>query len=405
MGLLDICPMVYLPGALFALSTIYGALRARRAQARSQAQALEYRQRKFDLTKVARKNIVDLEPYRCARDDYSEGVLLDANENSIGPAVLTPSNHLVLNRYPDPLHLDVKEKFCRFRGGGIKKEQVFFGVGSDEAIDILFRIFCVPRKDNVLVTPPTYGMYKVCANVNEVTVKTVLLTKDFDVDVPSTLACLDENTKLLFLCSPGNPTSRVIPNSVVESILKVFTWGVVVVDEAYIDFAGTESACCLVNRYPNVVVLQTLSKAFGLAGIRLGMAIAQEPIIQLMNNVKAPYNINKLTIDIASKTFDDLSIFRSNVQILLKEREFLQEELRKFSAVEKIFPSQANYLLFRIAKAKEIYLAVADRGVVCRYRGTEPHCDSCLRVTVGTHEENLKFISLLKEVAGELGVR
>lgn len=219
------------------------------------------------------------------------------------------------DRYPDPLHYDLKEPIAQLRS--VKKEQIFLGVGSDEAIDILFRIFCNPRTDNVLVTPPTYGMYKVCAKINDVAVKSAPLTPEFDVDLPSTLASIDANTKLLFLCSPGNPTCKTIPNSVVEDILNVYKTGLVVVDEAYIDFSGTESACSLISKYPNVVVLQTLSKAFGLAGIRLGMAFAREDVIQLMNNIKAPYNINKLTAEVAANAFLNLDTYRKNVASIL----------------------------------------------------------------------------------------
>ena len=300
---------------------------------------------KFDLNEVARANILELEPYRCARDDYSDGVLLDANENSIGPAT-SGYEHLSLNRYPDPLHYDLKQQIAKLRG--VRKEQIFLGVGSDEAIDILFRIFCNPREDNALITPPTYGMYKVCAKVNDVAIKKCNLTPEFDVDVEATLATADNKTKLLFLCSPGNPTAKIIPNSVVENIANRFTTGIIVVDEAYIDFSGTESACCLIDKYPNVVVCQTFSKAFGLAGIRLGMAFGPENVIQLMNNVKAPYNVNSLTIEVAKKAYGDLSIFEANKEKILSERNFLMSELENFTAVKKIHTSDANFVLFEI---------------------------------------------------------
>ncbi len=307
-------------------------------------------------------------------------------------------------RYPDPLHYDLKEHIATFRG--IDKEEIFLGVGSDEAIDILFRIFCNPRQDNVLITPPTYGMYKVCAKVNDVAVKTAPLTPEFDVDIPSTLAAIDGNTKLLFLCSPGNPTSKVIPVAVVEGVLQQFQTGIVVVDEAYIDFAGENypSACCLIKKYPNVVVLQTLSKAFGLAGIRLGLAAARRDVIQLMNNVKAPYNVNKLTAEVAKTALEDRSLFEENVRQLLQERDWLNNQLRSLSMVKKVFHSDANFILFVIPKALEIYKIMADRGIVCRYRGTELHCTDCLRVTVGSRDENEKFMNLLQQVAQEVGV-
>jgi len=355
----------------------------------------------FNLTAVARANILELTPYRCARDDYSDGILLDANENSIGPAVAT-HGHLQLNRYPDPLHYNIKELFGNLRG--VRKEQIFFGVGSDEAIDILFRIFCNPRQDNAIITPPTYGMYKVCAKVNDVSVKTSPLTPTFEVNMESLISTIDPNTKLIFLCSPGNPTAKVIPNSVVEEILKVYTTGIVVVDEAYIDFSGTESACSLIDKYPNVVVLQTLSKAFGLAGIRLGMAMANENIIQLMNNIKAPYNINKLSAEVAINALSNLALYKSNITTILSERKFLLDAFASLSYIKKNHHTDANFILFVIPKAQVIYKTMADRGIVCRYRGTELHCDDCLRITVGTREENEKFLSLLQTVVTELQV-
>jgi len=247
-------------------------------------------------------------------------------------------------------------------------------------------------------------MYKVCAKINDVEVKVAPLTPSFDVDIAETLKSIDSKTKLLFICSPGNPTCKVIPNTIVEEILSNFHTGLVVVDEAYIDFSGTESACSLIAKYPNLVVLQTLSKAFGLAGIRLGMAFASEDVIQLMNNIKAPYNINKLTVEVALDAFSDLSKYREKIQNILVERDFLLQQLGNISAVKKIHHTDANFILFVIPKSKDIYKTMADRGIVCRYRGTETHCEDCLRVTVGTRDENEKFISLLINIIAELGV-
>ena len=265
----------------------------------------------------------------------------------------------------------MKEEIAKLRS--VKKEQIFLGVGSDEAIDILFRIFCNPREDNAVIAPPTYGMYKVCAKINDVQVKSAPLTTAFDVNIPALLAEIDDKTKLVFLCSPGNPTCKVIPNSVVEDVLASYNTGILVVDEAYIDFSGTESACSLIEKYPNVVVLQTMSKAFGLAGIRLGMAFASENIIQLMNNVKAPYNINKLTAEVAASAFQNLSVFRNNVTSILSERDFLLDGLRAMMPmIKKIHHTDANFILFVIPKAQEIYKIMADRGIVCRYRYVQP---------------------------------
>mmetsp|Transcript_32256 Transcript_32256/g.46537 ORF Transcript_32256/g.46537 Transcript_32256/m.46537 type:complete len:303 (+) Transcript_32256:119-1027(+) len=300
--------------------------------------------------------------------------------------------------------MNLKEKIALLRN--VKMEQIFFGVGSDEAIDIIIRIFCNPREDNILITPPTYGMYKVCAKVNDVFVKISPLTPAFELDLDSVLGNIDSLTKVVFICSPGNPTSKVIPNSVIESLLTSYKTGVVVVDEAYIDFSGTTSACSLIDKYPNLLVLQTLSKAFGLAGIRLGMAIANENLIQLMNNVKAPYNINKLTAEVALSAFDDLDLYRHNVQIILSERDYLMAELVKLVPilVKKIHPTDANFILFVVPRAQEIYKSMADNGVVCRYRGTEMHCTDCLRVTVGTRAENVKFLTLLVSTARSFGL-
>lgn len=248
-------------------------------------------------------------------------------------------------------------------------------------------------------------MYKVCAKVNDVTVKTCPLTPSFDIDMPSTLAAVDEFTKLVFICSPGNPTCKSIPNSVVEEFInKLTTNTIVVVDEAYIDFSSSESACILVNKYPNVVVMQTLSKAFGLAGIRLGMAIGNEDIIQLMNNVKAPYNINKLTVEVALSAYSDLSIYQDNINKILLERQYLLEKMSQLTIIKKIFHTDANFILFVIPCAQQIYKQMADDGIVCRYRGSELHCTDCLRVTVGTREENDKFLDLLVATAARFNV-
>jgi histidinol-phosphate aminotransferase len=303
--------------------------------------------------------------------------------------------------YPDPLHYDLKEQIAAFRQ--VRKTQIFLGVGSDEAIDLLIRIFCSPREDNIIITPPTYGMYKVCAKVNEVNVCIAPLTESFDVDIAAIQSAINEKSKLLFICSPGNPTSKAIPLQQIDQIAAMFP-GIVVVDEAYIDFSPVSSACSLLDKRPNVVVLQTLSKAFGLAGIRLGMAFASEEIIQLFNNVKAPYNVNKLTVEVAKSALSNLSLFYQNRDYLLAERDYLLASLQKLSIVKKVHVADANFILFVIPKALQVYKQMADRGVVCRYRGTEMHCEDCLRVTVGTREENDKFLSLLVEVAGELGV-
>lgn len=365
--------------------------------------------------KLARPNVLSLQPYRCARDDYESGILLDANENALGPASL-PSNSLdpydngmELERYPSPYQRIVKQLLCDYRnskgGGSIRPENVFCGVGSDEAIDLLIRIFCAPGNtagvgDAIMVTPPTYGMYKVCANVNDVGIQSVPLTPDFDLQIPEILKAVTPETKLLFICSPGNPTAKSIPLSDVRKIASSPSYhGIVIVDEAYVDFSSTPSAASLVNEFDNVVVLQTLSKAFGLAGIRCGFAIGPPDVIQLMNNVKAPYNVNKLTSDAAANALNNTALLEKNVRDVLDQREVVAKELEGLDFVLKVYPSDSNFLLFRVKQnANVLYKTMADRGVVSRFRGNEMHCNECIRVTIGKPEENRRFLQMLKTV-------
>jgi len=360
---------------------------------------------------LARPNILALHPYRCARDDYSSGVLLDANENALGPTSLPTNsldpydNSLTLERYPCPYQVPLKERYGKYRGG-IAPEQIFVGVGSDEAIDLLIRIFCVPGKDSIMITPPTYGMYKVCANVNDVEIVKCPLTPSFDLRIEEMLAHANENVKLMFVCSPGNPTAKAIPLSDVEKLANSDYQGIIVVDEAYVDFSTVGSATSLVNKYPNVVVLQTLSKAFGLAGIRLGFCIGPADIIQLMNNVKAPYNVNSLTSEVAINAMKNIDTLDKNVKELLADRDVVAGKLNELDFVTKVYPSDSNFLLFRVKnKAQEMYKLMADRGVVTRYRGNELHCDECIRVTIGKKEENEKFLEALQKAWDEIGVK
>eukprot|EP00542_Grammatophora_oceanica_P009239 CAMPEP_0194046186 /NCGR_PEP_ID=MMETSP0009_2-20130614/20031_1 /TAXON_ID=210454 /ORGANISM="Grammatophora oceanica, Strain CCMP 410" /LENGTH=380 /DNA_ID=CAMNT_0038691381 /DNA_START=68 /DNA_END=1210 /DNA_ORIENTATION=- len=355
--------------------------------------------------RLARPNILELHPYRCARDDYDKGVLLDANENALGPTSLPtnsldpPENHLVLERYPDPYQLELKKLYAGYRGCGITPAHIFVGVGSDEAIDLLIRIFCSPGRDNILCTPPTYGMYKVCAKVNDVQILNCPLTPEFDVRIPEILETVNDQTKLLFLCSPGNPTAKAIPLDDVVAIAESSSYqGIVVVDEAYVDFSDKGSAVELITRYPNIVVLQTLSKAFGLAGIRCGFALGSPDVIQLLNNVKAPYNVNSMTSEVAMNALKNIGTLDKNVGTLLEQRKVVSDALKELDFVVQVFPSDSNFLLFRLKRfAKDIYKDMAEHGVVCRYRGTELHCSECLRVTVGTPEENESFLKLLQE--------
>ncbi|CAB1113205.1 unnamed protein product [Ectocarpus sp. CCAP 1310/34] len=360
---------------------------------------------KRHMSDLVRSNIQDLTPYRCARDDYSEGVLLDANENSYGPSLVAGQGTvdlegLDLNRYPDPQQLEVKALLAEMRG--VRPEQIFVGVGSDEAIDLLVRIFCTPGEDSIIVTPPSYGMYKVCAKVNDVQTQEVPLTPDYDVVVSEVLRAATPSSKILFLCSPGNPTGKSIPASVVRDIVRGGFDGVVVVDEAYVDFSGKDSACSLIDELDTVVVLQTLSKAFGLAAIRMGFAYANEHIIQYMNNVKAPYNVNRLTQEVAVRALKDRSLYEDRVTTILDERIRLQEALRRYSFVKEVKESDANFFLVQVDHAQEIYKRMANNGVVVRFRGNELHCKDCLRVTVGTAEENNRLLELLEKTVATI---
>ncbi len=348
--------------------------------------------KQIDIQSFIRPNILNLKPYRSARDDFDSGILLDANENSIGAPF---ENELELHRYPMPYQEELRARIADFRG--VNASNVFVGVGSDEAIDLLFRIFCKPGNDRVLTTPPTYGMYKVSAAINDVDVDSVLLTPEFQLQVKETLAAVTGQTKIIFLCSPNNPSGNSLRREDMVSVIEGFD-GIVVVDEAYIDFSKNESFAKLVNQYPNLVVLQTMSKAFGLAGIRLGIAITNSEIIDFMMKVKAPYNINKLTSEAAIRGFSNIDVMKTNVAQILSERERVVSELDSIDTIEKIFPTDANFLIFRVPNALDAYKKLAEKGVIVRYRGNEPHCENCLRLTIGTPDENDQFLSALKQV-------
>eukprot|EP00527_Entomoneis_sp_CCMP2396_P008850 CAMPEP_0198142078 /NCGR_PEP_ID=MMETSP1443-20131203/4980_1 /TAXON_ID=186043 /ORGANISM="Entomoneis sp., Strain CCMP2396" /LENGTH=376 /DNA_ID=CAMNT_0043805023 /DNA_START=24 /DNA_END=1154 /DNA_ORIENTATION=+ len=358
--------------------------------------------------RLARSNILELHPYRCARDDYSEGILLDANENAYGPP--TPkevsdsaSMALALERYPDPYQIPLKDKFSSYRAvEGISAKHMFVGVGSDEAIDLLMRIFCRPGgADQILTTPPTYGMYKVCAKVNDIPIVNVPLTPSFDVEIEKILDAITPTIKLIFICSPGNPTSKAIPLSDIEAIVSNPKCAdcIIVVDEAYVDYSKHGTALSLILKYPNVVVLQTLSKAFGLAAIRCGFCFGSPDVIQLLNNVKAPYNVNALTSQMAIKALDHTVTLQKTIEQTWEERKKLAKALGNLDFVTQVYPSDANFILFRMkSHALESYKYMADTfAVVSRYRGSELHCDECIRVTVGTPEENQTFLKALQD--------
>ncbi|KAK1778604.1 pyridoxal phosphate-dependent transferase [Copromyces sp. CBS 386.78] len=397
----------------------------------------------FNLETCARPNILALEPYRCARDDYKDdgtNILLDANENAYGPPVpqtLASGSRsgssgpeldlLGLHRYPDPHQRDLKQLLCNLRTTHahttklLSPDNLCVGVGSDEAIDALLRCFCVPGRDRILVCPPTYGMYSVSAQVNDVgLVKIPLLpAPSFAVDVPRVLDTLtnEPNIKIIYLCSPGNPTGSLLAKEDIQKVLEHPTWnGVVVVDEAYIDFAPDSASLAeWVNEWPNLVVMQTLSKAFGLAGIRLGAAFTSEPIARLLNSLKAPYNISSPTSAIASYALspEGLKVMREHKEKLIAQRERLVKELPTVEGVGKLAGGESsNFLLYEMLDkegkpsnkvALKVYEKLAEtKGVVVRFRGKEHGCEGCLRITVGTEEEVTRFLAALKEALREV---
>jgi histidinol-phosphate aminotransferase len=344
----------------------------------------------FDLKTILRPNIAALVPYSSARDEFkgTAEVYLDANENSLGSAIDTHT----LNRYPDPLQLKVKEKLGKIKG--VAPANIFLGNGSDEAIDILIRAFCNPGKDNIIILPPTYGMYEVAAKINDVTAKAVNLTKDAQLNLAGIKVATDKNTKLIFVCTPNNPTGGTIRKADIETLLNTFN-GVVVVDEAYIDFADEASMIQDLIKYPNLVIMQTFSKAWGLAGLRVGMAFASNEIISVMNKIKAPYNVGELAQQLIAKALENKEGVNKMVNVLKQERAVLVEKLPTFSFVKGILPSRANFLLVKTTCPNELYGYLIDNNVVVRNRASLPLCEGGLRITVGTPEENKKLLALL----------
>ncbi len=346
----------------------------------------------FNLEKLVRPNIHKLKPYHSAREDFERGLLLDANENSQGPPAEGLSG---LHRYPSPKQSALRNKIGGFRG--IESDHVFVGNGSDEAIDLLYRIFCRPGTDRVLTTPPTYGMYRVSADIHDIGVDEVLLDEQFQPEVEAILERAGADTKMLFLCSPNNPTGNLLNRGKVDKLIEKFP-GIVVIDEAYTDFSDAESYATGVRDHANLVVLQTMSKSFGLAGIRLGIAFASASIISYLMKVKPPYNINTRTSRAALEAFDHTDAIGRHIQTIKQERQRLRSELALLPAVQHIYESEANFLLVKINDALDIYRKLSDRDIIVRYRGNEPGCDDCLRITVGTRDENNTLIKALKSL-------
>lgn len=339
------------------------------------------------LKDLLRENIKNLQPYSCARDEFKgeASVFLDANENPFNAP---------FNRYPDPHQMDVKKSISKIKK--ITTDRIFLGNGSDEAIDLLYRAFCEPNHDNVVAIEPTYGMYKVCADINSVDYRKVILNDNFDIEAYKIIDATNKNTKIIWLCSPNNPTGNSLNK---EEILKLLHWfrGIVVIDEAYIDFSSTNSYTEFLKQYPNLVVLQTFSKAWGNAAIRLGMAFASPEIIQVLNRVKYPYNVNLLTQRHALYMLKEASKVTEWVSKLLTEREILTNELLKVHCVKHVYPSDANFILVKVSAATSIYNDLTRRGIVVRNRTNISLCQDCLRITVGTNAENKKLLTELKK--------
>lgn len=345
----------------------------------------------MNIESLVRPNIRALKPYHSARQDFLSGILLDANENSYGSVV---HQELELNRYPDPFQQKLREQLAALNS--VKPENIFIGVGSDEVIDLLVRIFCQPRQDSILLLEPTYGMYRVAASVQDVEVRSCLLTEDFQIDVKKAIASFDTTTKLIFCCSPNNPTANVLRASDILELCKLPA--MIIVDEAYIDFAAIPSLASKVPEQNNLIVMRTFSKAWGLAGIRLGYCVADPIIVSYALKVKTPYNVNSLTSKMALEALSNSLRMRETLKKILNERERLIAKLKKLPCVQTVFPSDANFLLVRFADANDIYNKLVECGIIIRNRTKEPMLQNCLRITVGTPDENDQLINALKEI-------
>lgn len=345
----------------------------------------------FNVNNLIRENVKILKPYSSARDEYKEMspnmVFLDANEN--------PFNNGV-NRYPDPQQLSVKDVLAQQKG--VSKENILLGNGSDEVLDLIFRAFCEPKKDSIITLPPTYGMYGVLANINDIKNIEIELEYDFQPNVDDILRAAHTHTKLLLLCSPNNPTGNNFDAQSIENLIKWFG-GIVVIDEAYIDFSEQQSWLNRLEEFPNLIVTQTLSKAYGMAGIRLGICYASKEIISVLNKIKPPYNVNELTQQKALDRLSKPTEIQQEIQSIIKQRNWLYSKLETISYVENVYPSDANFVLVKVDDATKRYDELISKGIVVRNRSNQPLCENCLRLTVGTETENIKLITTLKELS------
>ena len=342
----------------------------------------------FNINNLVRENVKSMKPYSSARDDFEDFdtanmIFLDANENPYQNGV---------NRYPDPQQSNVKSVLAKLKN--ISKNQILLGNGSDEVLDLIFRAFCEPKVDNVITLPPTYGMYGVLANLNNIENREVLLSTDFQPEVEKILEAVDNNTKVIFLCSPNNPTGNSFSDENITYLLQNFN-GLIVIDEAYIDFSEKESWLAKMDEYPNLVITQTLSKAYGLAGIRLGICYASAAIISVLNKIKPPYNVNELTQLRALERLSDPEKIKYEIVSIIRQRDLLLKTLEEVKFVEKTYPTEANFILIKVDDANKRYAELIAKGIVIRNRTTQPLCENTLRLTIGTESENKKLIETL----------
>jgi histidinol-phosphate aminotransferase len=343
-----------------------------------------------DINILLRENIKKLVPYASARDEFSGSahIFLDANENSLGSPI-SPS----YNRYPDPHQVKIKERLSQIKG--LPPDNIFLGNGSDECIELLYRAFCNPGKDNVIIHPPTYGMYEVSAHIHDVEVRRAPLTENFQLNLGVIETLIDDYTKIIWICSPNNPTGNAFNREDIEIVLNNFD-GLVVIDEAYINFSRQQSYIRELMEYPNLVILQTLSKAWGLAGLRVGMAFAGKVIIEVLNRIKPPYNIGQATQELVFEALKGTDEVNEMIKEIVDMRNDLAGQLNRLSSVINVYPSEANFLLVQIREARKIYEKLLEEGIVVRDRSSAPGCSNCLRITVGTKKQNDKLIDVLK---------
>ena len=345
----------------------------------------------FSLENLVRENIRNLKPYSSARDDFSgeAKVFLDANENSLGSPL-----HKWYNRYPDPHQKQLKNIIAEIKK--VQSQKIFLGNGSDECIDLLYRSFCNPGKDNIIICPPTYGMYEVSANINDVEIRYAPLLDDFQLNLAHLETLTDEHTKIIWLCSPNNPTGNSLHRTDIEMVLNNF-FGLVVIDEAYINFSRQKSFIQELEEYPNLVVLQTFSKAWGLAGLRLGIAFASEEIVEILDRVKPPYNINQATQELALKALQEVGQVNDMIREIVDMRNALANVFIQMQGVQKVYNSDANFILVKIDHATEVYNYLLTKGIVVRDRSRVDLCEDCLRITIGTEKENTVLVDALLE--------